>query len=65
MIMLLMLYYYISAPAGTPAPIVKKLDEAFKKAMDDPEFMAYMKKADLPMVYKNAADTKKALETGG
>jgi tripartite-type tricarboxylate transporter receptor subunit TctC len=53
--------YYISAPAGTPAPIVKKLDEAFKKAMDDPEFIAYMKKAELPMVYKNAADTKTAL----
>ena len=54
--------YYISAPAGTPAPIVKKLDEAFKKAMDDPEFIAYMNKAELPMAYKNSADTKKALE---
>jgi len=54
--------YYISAPAGTPISIVKKLDEAFKKAMDDPEFIAYMNKAELPMVYKNSADTKKALE---
>lgn len=55
-------HYYISAPAGIPAPVVKKLDEAFKKAMDDPEFVAYMKKADLSIVYKNAADTKKILE---
>jgi len=55
-------HYYISAPAGTPAPIVKKLDEAFKKAMEDPEFTAYMKKADLAMVYKNSADIKKILE---
>jgi tripartite-type tricarboxylate transporter receptor subunit TctC len=55
-------HYYISAPSGTPAQVVKKLDEAFKKAMDDPEFVAYMKKADISMVYKNAADTKKALE---
>jgi tripartite-type tricarboxylate transporter receptor subunit TctC len=55
-------HYYVSAPAGTPAPVVRKLDEAFKKAMDDPEFVAYMKKADLAMVYKNAADIKKILE---
>jgi tripartite-type tricarboxylate transporter receptor subunit TctC len=55
-------HYYISAPAGTPAPVVKKLDEAFKKAMDDPEFVAYMKKADIAPVYKNSADIKKALE---
>ena len=55
-------HYYISAPAGTPAPVVKKLDEAFKKAMDDPEFVAYMKKADIAPVYKNSSDIKKALE---
>ena len=54
--------YVIYAPAGTPAPVVKKLDEAFKKAMDDPEFVSYMKKAELPAIYKNSADTKKALE---
>jgi tripartite-type tricarboxylate transporter receptor subunit TctC len=54
--------YYISAPAGTPTPIIKKLDEAFRKAMDDPEFIAYMKKAELPIAYKNTVDTKTALE---
>jgi len=54
--------YFISAPAGTPAPIVKKLDEAFKRAMDDPEFVAYMQKIEMPTAYKSSADTKKALE---
>jgi tripartite-type tricarboxylate transporter receptor subunit TctC len=54
--------YVIYAPAGTPAPVVKKLDEAFKKAMDDPEFVAYTKQAEIPAIYKNSADTKKALE---
>jgi tripartite-type tricarboxylate transporter receptor subunit TctC len=54
--------YVIYTPAGTPAPIVKKLDEAFKKAMDDPEFIAYMKKAEMPAIYRNTADTKKALD---
>ncbi|HEX2965011.1 MAG TPA: tripartite tricarboxylate transporter substrate binding protein [Syntrophorhabdaceae bacterium] len=55
-------HYYISAPAGTPAPVVKILDDAFRKAMDDPEFVAYMKKANITPVYKNSADIKKALE---
>ncbi|HVN97858.1 MAG TPA: tripartite tricarboxylate transporter substrate binding protein [Syntrophorhabdaceae bacterium] len=54
--------YAIYAPAATPAPILKKLDDAFRKAMDDPEFIDYMKKAELPIVYKNSADTKKALD---
>ena len=30
--------------------------------MDDPEFIAYMKKAELPIAYKNTVDTKTALE---
>jgi len=51
--------YLVVAPAGTPAPVVKKLHDAFKKAMDDPEFIEYMKKAELPIVYANSADTKK------
>jgi tripartite-type tricarboxylate transporter receptor subunit TctC len=54
--------YVIYTPAGTPAPVVKKLDEAFKKAMDDPEFVEYMKKAEIPAIYKNSADTRKALD---
>ena len=41
---------------------MKKLDEAFKKAMDDPEFVAYMKKAEMPAIYRNTADTKSALD---
>ena len=54
--------YAIYAPAGTPAPVVKKLDDAFRKAMDDPEFVAYMKKAEMPAIYLNTADTKSALD---
>ena len=50
--------YVIYAPAGTPAPIVKKLDEAFKKAMDDPEFIAYMKKAEMPAIYQKCGRHK-------
>jgi tripartite-type tricarboxylate transporter receptor subunit TctC len=31
-------YYLISAPKGTPAPVVTKLEGAFRKAMEAPEF---------------------------
>lgn len=48
--------YMLVAPANTPAPIVKKLNEAFKKAMEDPEFTAYVNKIALPVKYQNSRD---------
>jgi tripartite-type tricarboxylate transporter receptor subunit TctC len=56
------IFYLIVAPRGTPASIIKKLDEAYRKAMDDPEFIDYMKKVDIKVSYLNSADTKKHLE---
>jgi tripartite-type tricarboxylate transporter receptor subunit TctC len=43
-------------PKGMPKPIVKKLHDAFKKAMDDPEFQAVMKKLDMTLLYLNSED---------
>ena len=37
----------IAVPRGTPEPIVKKLQEVFKKAMDDPEHVKKMEEAEL------------------
>ncbi len=54
--------YLVVAPHGTPAQIVKKLEDAYRKAMDDPEFIEYMKKAGIKVAYRNSADTKKHLE---
>ena len=31
--------FMIAAPKGTPAPVIKKLDEALHKGMEDPEFV--------------------------
>jgi len=31
-------YYFITAPKGTPAAVVKRLEEAFRKGMEAPEF---------------------------
>lgn len=39
----------IAAPKGTPAPIVKKLQQVFKQAMDDPEHVKKMEEAGLTL----------------
>ena len=49
----------LMGPKGLPKPILKKLDDAFKKAMDDPEFQEVMKKFDFAMAYLNPEDYEK------
>jgi tripartite-type tricarboxylate transporter receptor subunit TctC len=49
----------IMGPKGMPKPIVAKLHEAFKKAMDDPDFLGIMKKMDMDMYYLNPEDYEK------
>ncbi len=46
-------------PKGMAKPVVDKLHEAFKKAMDDPEFQAIMKKLDMTSLYLNSEDYEK------
>jgi tripartite-type tricarboxylate transporter receptor subunit TctC len=46
-------------PKGIPKPIVAKLHDAFKKAMDDPDFQAVMKKLDMTPLYLNSEDYEK------
>jgi tripartite-type tricarboxylate transporter receptor subunit TctC len=46
-------------PKGIPKPIVAKLHDAFKKAMDDPDFRAIMKKLDMNLLYQNSEDYEK------
>ena len=54
--------FMFSTPKGTPPYIVEKLQNAFRKAMDDPEFAAVMAKVEFDVSYRNAADTRKYLE---
>jgi tripartite-type tricarboxylate transporter receptor subunit TctC len=54
--------FMVAAPTGTPSPIVKRLEEAFHKAMDDPEFIQLMEKMEIEITYRNSEDTKKYLE---
>jgi len=54
--------FMFSAPKGTPKYIIEKLQNAFRKAMDDPEFDSIMTKVQFEPSYRNAADTKKYLD---
>jgi tripartite-type tricarboxylate transporter receptor subunit TctC len=54
--------FMIAAPKGTPPSTVKKLDEAFHKAMDDPEFTRTIQNLEFDAAYRNSEDTKKYLE---
>ena len=54
--------FMIAAPKGTPAPIVKTLDEAFHKAMDDPQFIQTIQNLEFDVTYRNSEDLKKYLD---
>jgi tripartite-type tricarboxylate transporter receptor subunit TctC len=41
----------IIGPKGLPKSITARLHDAFKKAMDDPDYQAVLKKMDMPMLY--------------
>jgi len=49
----------VFGPKGMPTPVVKKLHDAFKKAMDDPEYQAVLKRFDMPPLYMNSEDCRK------
>lgn len=53
--------FMIAAPKGTPASIIEKLDDAFHKAMDDPEFIRTIEKMEMKVSYRNSQDTEKCL----
>ena len=54
--------FMFAAPKGTSKPIIDKLDDAFHKAMSDPEFNGVMAKVEFEPSYRNSADTRKYLE---
>jgi tripartite-type tricarboxylate transporter receptor subunit TctC len=54
--------FMIAAPKGTPAPVIKKLDEALHKGMEDPEFINTIAAMEFDVTYRNSADLKKYLD---
>lgn len=54
---------FLAAPKGTPPSIIKKLDEAFRKGMENnPEFTRGMESMDSEIFYRNSEETRKYLE---
>jgi tripartite-type tricarboxylate transporter receptor subunit TctC len=50
----------VVGPKGIPQPIVKRLHEVLKKASDNPEYLATLKKLDLPPIYLPLEDLEMA-----
>lgn len=56
-------YNVIIAPKGTPAEIVKKIDLAFKAAMEEPEVIKRAAQTGISFNYLGSADADKAIDT--
>lgn len=54
--------FLIVAPKGTPLSIVRKLDDAFRKGLDDPKFIHTMGSLNMEIIYRNHDDEKKFIE---
>ena len=52
----------IVAPKGTPEEVIAFYEEAFKKAMEDPEYIAAAEKAGVTTLYLNAEETAKLIQ---
>jgi tripartite-type tricarboxylate transporter receptor subunit TctC len=60
----------IAGPKGLPPQVVDTLHGAFKKSLDDPDFLKMSREFDLPMVYRNPQELAKHIakmneEVGG
>jgi tripartite-type tricarboxylate transporter receptor subunit TctC len=52
----------IGAPRGTPAPVVKRLHDAFKTAMETPAYRDALKRYDMVPIYMSSAQYRKFAE---
>jgi tripartite-type tricarboxylate transporter receptor subunit TctC len=55
-------YYTVYAPKGTPSHIIKKLDGAFRKAMEDPEFIQTMERLQVQIAYRHSEELIQFIE---
>jgi tripartite-type tricarboxylate transporter receptor subunit TctC len=51
----------VSAPAGTPEPVIRKLESALRSTMSDPAVMASLTQLDVQPVFVNSTDIEKWL----
>ena len=55
-------YLGLMGPKGLPKPIVEKIQDAFQKATNSPEFKAVMEKHDMDIIYLNTEDYRKFVQ---
>jgi len=53
--------FFVSAPKGTPAPVIKTLQDNFKQAMQDETFVQAASKMDVLVGYRSAEEVRKYL----
>jgi tripartite-type tricarboxylate transporter receptor subunit TctC len=54
-------YYSLVLPKGTPQPVVKVIHDAFKKALEEPSFVALMKRSSVDVDYQGPEAVTKEL----
>ena len=54
----------LGTPKGVPVPVLEKLRDAFKKSIDDKEFLDIMDKIYIPVAYRSPEEYRKLVETG-
>mgnify|MGYP001048093403 CR=1 FL=1 len=54
-------YYSLILPKGTPQPVVKVIHDAFKKALEEPSFVALMKMSSVDVDYQGSEAVTKEL----
>ncbi len=54
----------LATPKGVPKNIMDKLNHAFNKALEDPEFLKIMDRIYVPVVYRTADEFRKLVEEG-
>lgn len=57
------IFINIAGPKGIPEEIVKKLEEAFTKAMNEPAFIKGLKELRFPIVYRNSREMTDLMAT--
>jgi tripartite-type tricarboxylate transporter receptor subunit TctC len=56
------IYNVMFAPAKTPAPILKQLEDALRTALQDPELVSSLEKMQFKIDFLNSADTERFLD---
>ena len=52
----------IIGPKNLPQPILKKLEEAFLKAMKDPSYLQYLERVEFPPVFAGSQETEQNMK---